>query len=60
MVNTSFNVRGEPIVCRPEEAYACFMRTDMDHLVLGNFLLAKTAQPKGGENKEWMKTFALD
>ncbi len=46
LVNTSFNVRGEPPVCTPEDAYHCFMRTGMDYLVLGNFLVAKAAQPK--------------
>ena len=46
LVNTSFNVRGEPPVCTPDNAYRCFMRTGMDYLVLGNFLVAKTAQPK--------------
>ncbi|MBA3606966.1 MAG: carbamoyltransferase [Chthoniobacterales bacterium] len=46
LVNTSFNVRGEPPVCTPEDAYRCFMRTGMDYLVLGDFLVAKTAQPK--------------
>lgn len=46
LVNTSFNVRGEPPVCTPEDAYRCFMRTGMDYLVLGNFLVAKAAQPK--------------
>src|SRR5262249_57229890 len=45
IVNTSFNVRGEPIVCTPEDAYRCFMRTEMDNLVLGSFVLDKTAQP---------------
>ena len=45
LVNTSFNVRGEPIVCTPAHAYRCFMRTSMDYLVLGSFLLAKSAQP---------------
>lgn len=60
LINTSFNVRGEPIVCRPQEAYACFMRTDMDHLVLGNFIVDKTAQAKTTDNKEWMKEFVLD
>lgn len=44
LVNTSFNVRGEPIVCTPEDAYRCFMGTDMDYLVVGNVLLAKEAQ----------------
>jgi carbamoyltransferase len=60
LVNTSFNVRGEPIVCRPEEAYACFMRTKMDYLCLGPFLLDKTKQPPAPEDASWMKTFALD
>jgi carbamoyltransferase len=46
IINTSFNVRGEPIVCSPEDAYRCFMRTGIDYLVLGDFLLAKTEQPK--------------
>ena len=45
LVNTSFNVRGEPIVCTPEDAYRCFMRTHIDYLVLGPFLLDKTSQP---------------
>jgi carbamoyltransferase len=60
LINTSFNVRGEPIVCRPEEAYACFMRTDIDFLVLGHCLLDKQAQAKSEDDKEWMKEFALD
>ncbi|NER94643.1 MAG: hypothetical protein F6J86_12515, partial [Symploca sp. SIO1B1] len=45
LVNTSFNVRGEPIVCTPKDAYRCFMRTNMDYLVLENFLLTKNNQP---------------
>jgi carbamoyltransferase len=45
LVNTSFNVRGEPIVCTPEDAYACFMQTDMDILVMGNYLFEKDKQP---------------
>ena len=60
IVNTSFNVRGEPIVCRPEEAYTCFMRTHMDYLVLGRFLLDKKAQGEYKESQSWMKEFALD
>ncbi len=60
LVNTSFNVRGEPIVCRPEEAYACFLRTEMDHLVLGSCVLDRAAQPKIAEDESWKKTFALD
>jgi carbamoyltransferase len=60
IVNTSFNVRGEPMVCTPEDAYRCFMRTDMDLLVLENFLLEKPAQPKGERDESWKKEFALD
>jgi carbamoyltransferase len=60
IVNTSFNVRGEPIVCRPEEAFACFMRTDMDYLVMGRFLLDKLNQQVGSHDVEWQKEFALD
>lgn len=60
IVNTSFNVRGEPIVCTPEDAYRCFMRTEMDYLVIENFLLAKTAQPHRAEDDSWKKEFELD
>ncbi len=60
LVNTSFNVRGEPIVCRPEEAYACFMRTRMDYLVLGNYVLDKKAQPEADADDPWKEEFALD
>ena len=60
IVNTSFNVRGEPMVCSPEDAYRCFMRTDMDLLVLENFLLEKSAQPKSAEDESWKTEFALD
>ena len=60
LVNTSFNVRGEPIVCRPQEAYACFLRTEMDYLVLGSFVLDKKAQPKQAQDESWKTTFALD
>jgi len=60
LVNTSFNVRGEPIVCTPADAYQCFMRTHIDHLVLGPFLLDKTAQPKWEEKKAWQQEFQLD
>jgi carbamoyltransferase len=60
LVNTSFNVRGEPIVCTPEDAYRCFMRTNMDYLLLGNFLLKKTEQPALVEAKDWRKEFQLD
>ncbi len=60
VINTSFNVRGEPIVCRPEEAYRCFMRTEMDHLVIGSFLLAKEDQPPLEGDTDWKKEFQLD
>jgi carbamoyltransferase len=50
IINTSFNVRGEPIVCTPKDAYRCFMRTEMDHLVLGPFLLDKARQPAWNED----------
>jgi carbamoyltransferase len=60
IVNTSFNVRGEPIVCSPEDAYRCFMRTNMDVLVLENFLLEKSAQPKRAEDESWKTEFVLD
>jgi carbamoyltransferase len=60
VVNTSFNVRGEPIVCTPEDAYRCFMRTHIDHLVLGPFLLDKTAQPAWQEKSNWQREFQLD
>jgi carbamoyltransferase len=60
LVNTSFNVRGEPIVCTPEDAYRCFMRTEMDYLVLENILLAKKDQPPWEESGDWRKEFALD
>ncbi|MCK5528896.1 MAG: carbamoyltransferase [Kiritimatiellae bacterium] len=60
IINTSFNVRGEPIVCTPEDAYRCFMRTEMDYLVLGDFLLAKTEQPEWKEEGDWRGEFVLD
>ncbi len=60
VINTSFNVRGEPIVCTPEDAYLCFMRTDMDVLVLGNHLLRKAEQPKLQEDVDWRELYALD
>jgi carbamoyltransferase len=60
IVNTSFNVRGEPIVCTPEDAYRCFMRTNMDVLVLENFILEKDAQPKRVEDEAWKHEFVLD
>ena len=60
LVNTSFNVRGEPIVCTPEDAYRCFMRTEMDYLVIENFLLVKTDQPEWERDDAWMDEFELD
>jgi carbamoyltransferase len=60
IVNTSFNVRGEPIVCTPEDAYRCFMRTEMDALVLEDCVLDKAAQPSFEDSVDWRKEFALD
>jgi carbamoyltransferase len=60
LVNTSFNVRGEPIVCTPSDAYRCFMRTEMDYLVLGPFLLEKSQQAAFHDTEDWQTTFALD
>jgi carbamoyltransferase len=60
VVNTSFNVRGEPIVCTPNDAYRCFMRTEMDFLVVENFLLDKTEQPAWEEKDAWQEEFELD
>jgi carbamoyltransferase len=60
VVNTSFNVRGEPIVCTPEDAYRCFMRTHIDSLVLGPFLLEKASQGEWKEDQEWQREFQLD
>ena len=60
LVNTSFNVRGEPIVCTPRDAYRCFMRTHLDFLVLGRYLLDKTAQPPAPEEDNWREQFQLD
>ncbi len=60
LVNTSFNVRGEPIVCTPEDAYRCFMRTHLDYLLLGPFLLEKQGQPEWTEMSDWRQEFQLD
>jgi carbamoyltransferase len=60
IVNTSFNVRGEPIVCTPNDSYRCFMRTEMDYLVVENFLLDKQQQPKWHEITNWREEFELD
>jgi carbamoyltransferase len=60
LINTSFNVRGEPIVCTPQDAYLCFMRTNMDYLVVGHHLLDKKQQPKLREDVDWRSLYALD
>ena len=60
IVNTSFNVRGEPLVCTPEDAYRCFMRTNMDALVLENFILEKAEQQPLSSEDVWQREFALD
>ncbi|MEL7146138.1 MAG: carbamoyltransferase C-terminal domain-containing protein, partial [Bacteroidota bacterium] len=60
LINTSFNVRGEPIVCTPEDAYRCFMRTEMDVLVIGNYLFRKSDQPPQEKTDHWQQEFALD
>lgn len=60
VLNTSFNVRGEPIVCTPEDAYRCFMRTEMDYLVIGNFVFDKRSQPPWKEEKGWKEAYGLD
>ena len=60
LVNTSFNVRGEPIVCSPADAYQCFMRTEMDWLVINNCLFEKSSQPRWEETQRWQQEFLLD
>ena len=60
LINTSFNVRGEPIVNTPEDAYRCFMRTEMDYLVMENVILAKSDQPLADQNDTWQEEFELD
>ena len=60
LVNTSFNVRGEPIVNTPQEAYACFMRTDIDSLAIGHFVLDKAEQPAWRENTDWRVSIPPD
>ncbi|MCP4396855.1 MAG: carbamoyltransferase [bacterium] len=60
VINTSFNVRGEPIVCTPQDAYMCFMRTNMDYLIMGSYLLEKTAQKPLDKDIDWQKEFELD
>lgn len=60
LINTSFNVRGEPIVCSPKDAYMCFMRTNMDYLILENYVVDKRKQPKLRNDSDWRKEFELD
>ena len=60
IVNTSFNVRGEPIVCSPQDAYRCFMRTEMDLLVLQNQVLIKSEQSEMVQDEKWKEEFELD
>ncbi len=60
IINTSFNVRGEPIVCTPEDAYRCFMRTEMDCLVLGSYVLEKSEQPEFDDDVNWRDSYKLD
>jgi carbamoyltransferase len=60
LVNTSFNVRGEPIVCTPEDAYRCFMRTEMDALVMGSFVCDKADQPALPDDGSWRTEYELD
>ena len=60
LINTSFNVRGEPIVASPADAYRCFMATDMDYLVAGDVVLEKAAQPHAAEKERWQVTYAPD
>ena len=60
IINTSFNVRGEPIVCTPDDAYLCFMRTNMDYLIMGNFLIEKKDQKPLDKDIDWLKKYELD
>jgi len=60
IINTSFNVRGEPIVCTPEDAYLCFMRTNMDYLIMGNYLIEKKEQKPLDKDIDWLKKYELD
>jgi carbamoyltransferase len=60
IINTSFNVRGEPIVCTPQDAYRCFMRTEMDALVLEDLILYKSEQPALAGDSDWRKEYELD
>lgn len=60
LVNTSFNVRGEPIICTPDDAYRCFMRTEMDFLIINDFIFEKEKQPEWTEKDKWQEEFKLD
>jgi len=60
LINTSFNVRGEPIVCSPQDSYKCFMRTEMDVLAIENFILLKENQPNFADQENWQQTYTLD
>ena len=60
LINTSFNVRGEPIVCTPYDAYRCFMSTEMDYLVIENFVYKKELQPDWKNKEQWQRSFNLD
>jgi len=60
IINTSFNVRGEPLVCAPDDAFRCFMRTEMDYLVMGGFILDKRGQKPGAKDTPWQNEFQLD
>ncbi len=60
IINTSFNVRGEPIVCSPEDAYVCFMRTNMDYLIMGNYLIEKKDQKPLDKDINWLKKYEID
>ena len=60
LINTSFNVRGEPIVCTPADAYLCFMRTKMDYLVMDHFLFDKKDQPALQNDENWQERYELD
>jgi carbamoyltransferase len=60
LVNTSFNVRGEPIVCTLEDAYKCMMRTEMDYLIIGNYIFERKLQPEWAETDSWKKDLVMD
>jgi carbamoyltransferase len=60
IINTSFNIRGEPLVCTPQDAFRCFMRTGIDYLAIGNFLLDKKEQKQPKESVSWQKSFEPD